>query len=94
MFHFAGDDVPAARFEEPGGTQNREVAALGAAAGKHNLTRFAFPTGGNPVSCIVEEGSGLATDMVNAGRISKDVSEIRQHGFPNRSIERRGGVVV
>ena len=89
-----GDQVVALGAQMPGGAEDREVVALGAAAGENHLARLGPEHGGDPVPGVVQQRPRPSADLVNARRVAPDFPQKRQHRLPDRWIERRGGVVI
>ena len=49
---------------------------------------------GDPVTRLIDSGSGNPGGRMNAGWITQQIPQQRQHGIPRFGTERRGGVVI
>ena len=94
VFDGRGNEVPALGAEESGGAEDGEVVGLGATTGEDDLAGLAGPEPGHAVAGVVEEFAGLASEMVDAGRIGPAAFEGCEEGFADDAVERGGGVVV
>lgn len=94
VFDGGCDQVASLVAEAAGDTEDREIAAFGAAAGEDHLTGLATQEMGRPIPKEIQLTPGFATDVMDAGRIAKGLLEKRQHGQPHLGVERSGGVVV
>src|SRR5581483_11253877 len=94
VLHCGRDQMPAARFQQSGGAEDREIDAFRAAAGKDDFGGFATEHGTGSFAGFIQPGAGFPAHMMNGGRIAPDVAEKRQHRLPHLRIERRGGVVI
>ena len=58
------NEVPAPVLEQACGAQDRQIIALGAAAGKDDFARSAAEDFRHPVASVIEQSAGLTPDMV------------------------------
>src|SRR5882724_3786359 len=94
MFYCASDKVASLWFEQPRGSEDCQVRALRATAGKDNFTRFAAQEGCRAVPRIIKDGTGLSSDMMDTRRVAPNLAQIWQHSLSNLRVQRRGRVVV
>lgn len=74
MLDAGGNEVPALITQEPGRAEDGQIIAFRAATGEDDFAGFASPNLGHPVAGIVQGGSRLASDLMDAGRVAKDTA--------------------
>ena len=94
MFHGGGDEVPPRRLSEPGGAADRQVSALGAAAGEDHFARLAAQHDRRAIPGLVQQRAGAAAHLVHTRRVAPNVVQERQHGLAHAGVQRRGCVVI
>src|SRR6266498_983319 len=86
--------MAAAVAQKSRGARDSEVIALGSAAGEDNLGGFAAKDKSGAVPGFIEDGPGLAADMMDAGGIAEDFVEKRQHDVANQRVKRCRRIVI
>ena len=90
MLDGAGDQV-ISRLQHAG---ERQIVALRAAAGEHNLRRPAAQQGRHLFAGALDRTPGALTVEVNRGGIPKLLRKPRTHGREHLGSERRGGIGI
>jgi 23S rRNA (cytosine1962-C5)-methyltransferase len=88
MLPFAGAR-PQAR-----GAKNRQIIALGPAAGENHFARLRAKNRRHPIARGVQRRPRLLPHVMNARRISVKTIQIRQHGGAHLRVQRRCRVVI
>ena len=88
------NQVPPLVAQLSGRAENSEVSAFSAAAGKNNFARFGAPDRRDAIAGVIEQGAGQPSDVMDAGRIAKNLAQIRQHGLAHRRVKRRRGIII
>ena len=83
-------DAVSARPAGPGGTLQREVVGLGAAAGEHDLAGIRADRPREPLVGIVERLPGDAAERVRGRRIAEGAAEEGQHRLERLGAQGRG----
>ena len=89
-----GDDVVAVGAAGERHALDRQVVALGAAAGEQDLARAAVEDLGDGVARFVERAARNAAVAIQARRVAPALSEIRQHRLEDTLVEGRSGGVI
>src|ERR1039457_987331 len=77
MLHGRGDDV-IARLHQ---AKQRQIVALGAAAGEDDLRRTAVQQLGNLLARVLHGGARLLSLLMNGRRVAKLLEEVGTHGL-------------
>ena len=80
--------------EQTSGAKDGQIVGFSPAAGKNDFRGFGAEKKGRPFAGIVEQGSRLASHVMNRGRIAPDAVQKRKHRFPHGRVKRRGGVII
>ena len=94
MLDLRGDDVVAVGSPGERHALDRQVVALGAAAGEQDLARAAVEHLGDRVARLVQRSAGDAAMAVQARRVAPALAEIRQHRLEDTLVEGRCGGVI
>ena len=74
--------------------KQRQVVALGAAAGEDDLRRTAVQQLGNLLARLLDRGARLLSLLMNGRGIAKLLEEVRPHRLKHLRQKRRGRVIV
>ena len=74
--------------------KQRQVVALGAAAGEDDLRRTAVQQLGNLLARVLHGGARLLSLLMNGRRVAELLEEVGAHGLKHFGKKRSGGVVV
>ena len=94
MFYRTGYDVPALIAKSTGCAEDRKVVAFRSAAGEDNFCRLATPDLRDAITGVVKQRASLTANVMDAGWITVNVAEVREHRLTHLWIEGRGRVVV
>src|SRR5256885_15235227 len=86
--------MPAFRLEKPCRAKDSQICALGSAACENNFTGFAAQDFGSPITSFIQNSTGLPANVMDAGRVAKELSQVWQHGFTHLSIQGSRGIVI
>src|ERR1035441_10700614 len=90
MLDGRGDDL-IARLHQ---AKQRQVVALGSAAGEDDLRRTAVQQLRNLLTCVLHCRACLLSLLVNGRRVAEPLEEVGTHGLKHFGKKRSGGVVV
>ena len=90
MLNRRGDEV-IARLHQ---AKQRQVVALGAAAGEDDLRRTAVQQLGNLLARVLHRRARLLSLLMNGRRVAELLEEVGTHGLKHFGKKRSGGVVV
>src|ERR1019366_2797505 len=90
MLDGRGDDV-IARLQQ---AKQRQVVALGAAAGEDDLRRTAVQQLRNLLARVLHSGARLLSLLMNGRGVAELLEEVGTHGLKHFRKKRSGGVVV
>jgi hypothetical protein len=91
----AGYQVPpVSALQRVGGTAYREIVALGAPAGEHDLGRIGADQRRRRAAGVVDHRLGALAEVVNARRVAEILPQGCRHRVGDRGVDGSGGVVV
>ncbi len=94
MLDFSGDEMIFRKWGGQQGSENGEVVAFGSAAGEIDLGKVSVEQGGDPLSGLVENGTGFASLPVDTGGVAESSAQNGQHFVQHFGGERSGGRII